>query len=586
MSSHREAPETAKDPVADSTDVYAFVSPDRPDTVTLIANYIPFQAPDGGPNFYEFGDDVAYDINISNKGKGEADITYRFKFHTAVRNPSTFLYNTGPIGSINSPNWNRPQFYSVTRIKDGKSKVLASKLACPPVNIGPRSTPHYADLATAAVHKVGRRRVFAGQRADAFHVDLGSIFDLGTLRPFESLHLIPSANAPGVNSLQAFNVHSIAIQIPTTELTRTGEVPNNPARKGAVIGVWAAAYRRKSRIFDPKRGSYVGHGPWAQVSRLGNPLFNEVIVPMALKDTWNAHHPRTDSTYAKFVNHPELGKLLPVLYPGVFPHLAGYHKARADLNAILLTGIPAGVVPGFQNYTGPVESDMLRLNVAVPADHVEPQQPGAGRGGRRGLPERTPRGRRRGDHRAAGGGGSHDPARRPVVHARRCGQRHQRRHDQHQHRHDGFVPLPRQPRGGLPDHAGNEHGMSSAENPFAGQGAVLLDIGGDVGALVVTMPRAMVDTEVEIRPVGADHSHEGHPHDHGDHGHGHHDDGHGHLAHVAVVERPVGDGTVPSLVFGELTAGGYDLFEKGRPDAVVLTVEVEGGQVATASWPL
>ena len=320
MSSHREAPETAKDPVADSTDVYAFVSPDRPDTVTMIANYIPFQAPDGGPNFYEFGDDVTYDIHVANKGKGEADITYRFHFHTKVRNPKTFLYNTGQITSLDSPTWNgeglfgtsgtrsidattwnRPQFYSVTRVKNGNAKVLARRLACPPVNIGPRSTPNYADLAAAAVHKVGRRRVFAGQRADAFHVDLGSIFDLGALRPFENLHLIPSAAAAGVNSLQGFNVHSIALQVPITE-----------------------------------------------------------------KDTWNAHRPKYDKSYAKFVNHPELAKLLPVLYPGVFPHLAAYHKPRADLNAILLTGIPSGVVPGFQNYTGPVEADMLRLNLAIP----------------------------------------------------------------------------------------------------------------------------------------------------------------------------------------------------------------------------
>src|SRR6476659_10227827 len=117
MSSHREAPEISKDPVADSTDVYAFVSPDRPDTVTLIANYIPFQAPDGGPNFYEFGEDVTYDIHVSNKGKGKADVTYRFHFHTKVRNPKTFLYNTGPIGSLSSASWNRPQFYSVTRIR-------------------------------------------------------------------------------------------------------------------------------------------------------------------------------------------------------------------------------------------------------------------------------------------------------------------------------------------------------------------------------------------------------------------------------------------------------------------------------------
>ncbi len=122
--------------------------------------------------------------------------------------------------------------------------------------------------------------------------------------------------------------------------------------------------------------------------------------------------------------------------------------------------------------------------------------------------------------------------------------------------------------------------MSTAENPFAGQGAVLLDIGDDVGALVVTMPGAMVDTEVEIRPVGVAHSHPhgDHHHDHGDH--------HEHLAHVAVVERPVAGGTVPSLVFGELAAGRYDLFEKGQPDDVVLTVEVDGGQVTTAAWPV
>ena len=366
MSSHREAPETAKDPVADSTDVYAFVSPDRPDTVTLIANYIPFQAPDGGPNFYEFGDDVAYDIHISNRGKAEPDITYRFRFHTVVRDPTTFLYNTGPIAHLGDKTWNRPQFYSVTRSEGGESKILASHLACPPVNIGPRSTPDYHALAAAAVHQIGNRRVFAGQRADAFHVDLGSVFDLGALRPFNHLHLIPLADTPGRNSLQGFNVHSILLQVPISEVTRKGDVPKDPSKPGAVIGVWASASRRKSRMFKKSAGRYVGHGPWEQVSRLGNPLFNEVIVPMARKDEWNADQPKGDAAYAPFVNHPELARLLPVLYPGVFPHLAAYHQPRADLNAILLTGIPSGVVPGFQNFTGAVESDMLRLNVAIP----------------------------------------------------------------------------------------------------------------------------------------------------------------------------------------------------------------------------
>src|SRR3984885_9488435 len=119
MSSHREAPEIAKDPVADSTDVYAFVSPDKPDTVTLIANYIPLQGPAGGPNFYSFGDDVLYEIHIDNDGNGQDNITYAFHFQTRLRDPDTFLYNTGPILSLDSPNWNSRQFYSVTRIQHG-----------------------------------------------------------------------------------------------------------------------------------------------------------------------------------------------------------------------------------------------------------------------------------------------------------------------------------------------------------------------------------------------------------------------------------------------------------------------------------
>jgi len=372
VSSHREAPEISKDPVADSTDVYAFVSPDRPDTVTLIANYIPLQAPDGGPNFYEFGDDVLYEIHISNGRKAEADITYQFEFHTKIRNKDSFLYNTGPITDIHSSSWNRPQFYSVTRVENGRSRVLAKHLACPPVNVGPRSTPNYGALAAQAVHTIkGGRKVFAGQRADAFHVDLGSVFDLGALRPVNHLHLISMPDTAGVNSVQGFNVHTLALQVPKRDLTRDGKMPSGVGSGKSVVGVWATASRRKSKIWDSRAGKYVGHGPWKQVSRLGNPLFNEVIVPMAEKDLWNARPPSKDSRFAKYVDKPELAKLLPVLYPGVFPNLAAYGKKRADLNAILLTGIPRGVVPGFQNFTGPVASDMLRLNLAVPPSATE-----------------------------------------------------------------------------------------------------------------------------------------------------------------------------------------------------------------------
>jgi hypothetical protein len=368
MSSHREAPAIAKDPVADSTDLYAFVSPDVANTVTLIANYIPLEGPDGGPNFFEFGDDVLYAIHIDNNGDGRPDVTYQFRFKTQIRNPNTFLYNTGPISSIGSASWNRPQFYSVTRVSDGVSKQLGGGLACPPCNVGPRSTPSYAALAQAGVHSLGDgRRVFAGQRQEGFYVDLGSIFDLGALRPFQNLHLIPLPAVNGVNGTKNFNVHTIALQVPISDLARGSSSSfsgvNDPR---AVIGVWTAAYRRAALIRDmDAEGDGAESGPWVQVSRLGNPLFNEVIVPMSQKDRWNSLTPAADGQFLANAQQPELAKLLPVLYPGVFPNLAGLTANRDDIAAILLTGIPSGVVPGFQNFTGSTPADMLRLNMAI-----------------------------------------------------------------------------------------------------------------------------------------------------------------------------------------------------------------------------
>ncbi len=365
MSSHREAPATSKDPVADNTDTYAFVSPDQPDTVTLIANYLPFEAPFGGPNFFEFADDVTYYIYVDNDGDGEPDITYEFNFETKVGNPNTFLYNTGPIDSISSPNWNRKQFYSVTKISRVGSQVLASNLACPPCNIGPASTPKYGALAAEAIHSLGRSgRVFAGQRLEGFYIDLGAVFDLGDLRPFEKLHIGGMANSMGVNSTNEFGVHSIAIQVPKRDLTRSSGGRDWRLRN-SVIGVWAAASRSKASIREPG-GVTGGFGPAVQVSRLGNPLINEVIVPMGKKDLWNSLTPADDSQFLGYVQHPELARLLPVLYPGVFPNLAKLTAERADLVAILLTGIPSGIVPGFQNYTGSTYADELRLNVAIP----------------------------------------------------------------------------------------------------------------------------------------------------------------------------------------------------------------------------
>jgi uncharacterized protein DUF4331 len=375
VSSHREAPEISNDPVADSTDLYAFVSPDCPGSVTLIANYIPLEGPAGGPNFYAFGDDVLYEIHVDNDGDAEPDITFQFRFTTELADPNTFLYNTGPITSLSSPNWNRRQVYQVTQVKNGKSTVLASNLSCPPCNIGPLSTPNYASLAQSAVHDLhGNIKVFAGQRAEGFYVDLGAIFDLGDLRPFENLHAqfgmnVFSGPAAGVNATAQLNVHSIAIQVPIGDLL-WGSPHGKVTDQGSVIGVWTTASRQRVHVWDTHTHKTVKSGPFHQVSRLANPLINEVIIPLGQKDFWNSQPPRNDKVFASHYAQPELAGLLPVLYPGVFPNLAALvaaKTARADLEAILLTGIPTGVVPGFQNFTGGVQADMLRLNTAIPA---------------------------------------------------------------------------------------------------------------------------------------------------------------------------------------------------------------------------
>ncbi len=367
MSSHREAPGTSKDPVADNTDTYAFVSPDKPDTVTLISNYVPLEEPSGGPTFFEFGDDVLYKIHIDNDNDGQADVVYEFRFETKTRNPNSFLYNTGQITSIGSPNWNRPQFYSVTRVdKNGRSTLLGSELASPPCNVGIRSTPNYEALAAMAVHTLSSGEVvFAGQRAEGFYVDLGSVFDLLALRPFQNLHLIPTPAAPGVNNTQGLNVHTIAIQVPKRFLTKNGSNPTDPSARDSVIGVWASASRRKA-IMREYNGEIDENGPWVQVSRLAIPLINEVIIPLGKKDYWNSQYPYNDKQFVQYYAHPEVSRLLPILYPNVFPNLAAYNKPRVDLEAILLTGIPSGIVPGFQNFTGTTPADFLRLNLAIP----------------------------------------------------------------------------------------------------------------------------------------------------------------------------------------------------------------------------
>jgi uncharacterized protein DUF4331 len=347
-SSHREAPLISADPLADNTDLYAFRSPDRPDTVTIIANYIPLESPAGGPNFPAFDDAVLYEIHVDNDGDAQEDITYQFRFHTETRNPDTFLYNTGPIASLDDPNWNRRQTYTV-RVRHGNSfEVLGRDLATPPDNIGPRSTPNYASLAAAAVHTLsGGIKVFAGQRDDPFFVDLGSVFDLAGLRPFNPFHLIPLPAEPGRDAVARYNTHSIAIQVPISQLVRG----SNPT-----IGVYASASRRKIRVLQ-KDGEADNYGKFVQVSRLGEPLINEAVIPLGRKDEWNRSDPENDASFEGFYTRPEVSHLENLLYGSV---LAAVDETnRADLVAILLTGVPG------LNFTGPRKADLLRLNTSI-----------------------------------------------------------------------------------------------------------------------------------------------------------------------------------------------------------------------------
>ena len=350
-SSHREAPLISNDPQADNTDVYAFVSPDRPDTVTIIANYVPLEEPAGGPNFSSFGDDVLYGLHVDNDGDGEEDVTYAFRFTTQVRTGNTFLYNTGPITSLDDPDWNVRQTYSVTRVTGrhghGHAELLGENIPTPPVNIGPRSTPSYETLANAAITELpGGIKVFAGQRDDPFFVDLGSVFDLAGLRPFNPFHVIPLPASNGVDGVAGFNTHTIAIQVPTAQLVA----------HGSTIGVYASASRPKVRIRD-KRGMEKGAGPWVQVSRLANPLINEVVIPLARKDRWNASDPQNDRQFERFYTDPEVTRLENALYPVLDDAPT---TDRGDLVAILLTGVPT------LNFTGPTKADLIRLNTAIP----------------------------------------------------------------------------------------------------------------------------------------------------------------------------------------------------------------------------
>jgi hypothetical protein len=354
------------DRFADNTDTYAFrsIEPGREGFVTLIANYIPFQEPSGGPQWYRFDDTVLYEIKIDNTGDGLEDVVYQFQFATQTLNGETILgasavNQDAVISNLNDPDYNMPQTYTVRRIDNfsgRRGRLIASGLRTPPQNIGPRVTPNYeTNLGMPAVYNLNNGgKVFAGQRDEYFYIDVGGVFDALNLRSIGA--------SGGVDSTKGFNVSTIAIEVPIQELTRTRSIPASSTASDAVIGVWATSSRRTTRVLGPN--GHINSGGWKQVSRLGNPLVNEVVIPLKLKDAFNGLSPVNDAVAAPFVLDPELPRIMQAVYGITIPP-----APRNDLVSIFATGIPVNSVTG-PSYTtflsDGIPHEYLRLNVAIP----------------------------------------------------------------------------------------------------------------------------------------------------------------------------------------------------------------------------
>ncbi|MEM9887626.1 MAG: DUF4331 family protein [Bacteroidota bacterium] len=304
-SSHREAPLIAYDPLADNVDVYAFRSPDNPNTVTLIATYIPMQLPHGGPNYYNFGENIRYEIHIDNDASTPGDdIIYRFTFTKVNEDPTTFF-------NIRLGAENQKTTYTLEKSTDGGNTFTAILMDAPvaPYNVGTRSitsgvglgASSYSELMQSAIVNASTgERVFAGPTDDPFFVDLGGIFDLGDA---------PRQDGQAVDGLACFNVSALAIQVPISDLLKA-DAPSSPTSildSDYVIGVWASASRKAMQTFSNFNAAE--GGDWVQVSRLGMPLTNEAVIPVGMKDFWNAITPYeelAEESLDAFFYNPEL----------------------------------------------------------------------------------------------------------------------------------------------------------------------------------------------------------------------------------------------------------------------------------------
>jgi hypothetical protein len=363
-SSHREAPRIMLDPSADNTDVYAFTAPDAPDSLTVVANWIPLEEPAGGPYFGKLDPKARYYVKIDNTGDGVEDVAYRWKFKNKFRNPNSFLYAAPQVTSVNDPDINFVQKYDLYKdtYSNGhlkRERRIAHNVPVAPDNVGPKTIPNYEPVWLGAVSPLsGGGKTFVGPADDPFFVDLGAVFDGINIdkpgRPAIGL----GNQGGGKDDISTYNTHSFALQVPESQVTRDHKPVSGPAAKNAVVGVWASTERQRISVRRHHGSKHVKHN-WVQVSRLGNPLINEVIIPISKKDKFNRTSPANDAkNFGTYALSPEPARLLNALFG-----LGVKENDRTDIVQALLTGIP-GLT---QISPKAVPADTLKLNLGVPA---------------------------------------------------------------------------------------------------------------------------------------------------------------------------------------------------------------------------
>ena len=362
-SSHREAPRILKDPTADNTDVWAFTAPDAPGSLTVVSNWIPLADPAGGPNFYPLDENARYYVKIDNTGDGYEDVAYRWQFKTRFRNPQSFLYAAPTVDSVRDPDINLVQTYDLYKETYNKKRKLvdvdriADDAPVVPDNVGPKTVPNFAQVEAGGVTPLkGGGKTIVTPADDAFFVDLGTIFDGINLDAPGRPNIGLGNQGGGKDDVAGYNTKSFVLQVPEAEVTRNGKPVAGADAGNAVIGVWSTTERRRGSVLS--RGKHGRGDRWVQVSRLGNPLINEVIIPIGKKDKFNATSPANDAkNFGRFALNPEPARLLNALF-----NLGVKETDRADIVQALLTGVPGLTQIGKK----PAAADTLKLNLGVP----------------------------------------------------------------------------------------------------------------------------------------------------------------------------------------------------------------------------